>query len=280
MIKKKILVGISAAVLLSGCSTIAEFTGNDSATLNLNAAEDYKALIADAKTQKALDTSSSTYKRVNAVYQRMLPFADEANKTGQKFDWQLAVIKSNEVNAFVVPGGKVVVFTGIVNNLKLTDAEIAAVMGHEITHALEEHAKSKIGAQALTKLAVDAGKTYAGDKLGSMGSQAVDFGSKYGVGLPYSRSLESRADRGGLMLMAKAGYDPEAAVSVWKKMNQLDSSSNNGVARFTSTHPSNNARIEDLNKSMAEAKVLYASSNKATVTGTKTKTVKKAKKSK
>jgi Zn-dependent protease with chaperone function len=194
---------------------------------------------------------------VNAVFVKMKPFADQANKTGQQFDWQLSVLRSDELNAFVMPGGKVVFFTGIVNQLKLTDAEIAAIMGHEMTHALEEHSKRDAGATAITDFAVKMGKTYAGDKLGSMGTQALDIGSKYGVGLPYSRSLESSADRGGLMLMAKAGYNPEAAITVWQKMNKIDGGSTNGVQKFTSTHPSNNDRISDLNKSMVEAKQVY-----------------------
>ena len=259
MINKKLLLGLGLAIGLTGCTTVAELTGNDSATLNLNAAADYKLLVEDAKAQKALDTTSATYKRVNAVFLKMKPFADQANQTGQKFDWQLSVLKSNELNAFVMPGGKVVFFTGIVNQLKLTDAEIADIMGHEMTHALEEHSKRGAGATAITDFAVKMGKTYAGDKLGSVGTQALDIGSKYGVGLPYSRSLESSADRGGLMLMAKAGYNPEAAISVWQKMNKIDGGSNNGVQKFTSTHPSNNDRILDLNKNMVEAKQIYQS---------------------
>lgn len=263
MLNKKYLLGLGLVIGLSGCSTVAELTGNDSATLNLNAAKDYQMIVDDAKAQRALDTTSATYKRVNAVFLRMKPFADQVNHTGQTFDWKLSVLKSDDLNAFVMPGGKVVFFTGIVNQLKLTDAEIAAIMGHEMTHALEEHSKRSAGATALTDMAVKLGKTYAGDKLGSAGAQAVDIGSKYGVGLPYSRNLESKADRGGLMLMAKAGYNPEASTTVWEKMNKVTGGAGNGAQKFTSTHPSNNDRITDLKKNMAEAKQLYATSNKA-----------------
>jgi Zn-dependent protease with chaperone function len=263
MLNKKLIVTATAILALTGCTTVAELTGSDSATLNMNAAQDYQLIVDDAKAQRALDTSSATYKRVNAVFNKMKPFADEMNQTGQKFDWKLSVLKSDELNAFVMPGGKVVFFTGIVNKLKLTDAEIAAIMGHEMTHALEEHSKRSAGATKITDLAVKMGKDYAGNKLGSIGTQSVDIASKYGVGLPYSRSLESKADRGGLMLMAKAGYNPEAAISVWQKMNKADGGSTNGVQKFTSTHPSNNDRISDLNKNLAEAKQLYATSSKA-----------------
>lgn len=262
MFNKKSLLGLGLVVSLSGCTTVAELTGNDTATLSLNAEQDYQLIVNDAKAQKALDTTSSTYKRVNSVFLKMKPFADQANATGHTFDWKLSVLKSNDLNAFVMPGGKVVFFTGIVNELKLTDAEIAAIMGHEMTHALEEHAKRGAGATAITDMAVKLGKNYAGDKLGSVGSQAIDIGSKYGVGLPYSRSLESKADRGGLMLMAKAGYNPEAAVTVWEKMNKVTGGAGNGAQKFTSTHPSNNDRIKDLNKNMVEAKQIYAANSK------------------
>ncbi|WP_155518086.1 M48 family metallopeptidase, partial [Acinetobacter pittii] len=115
----------------------------------------------------------------------------------------------------VAPGGKVVFYTGIVNKLNLTDAEIAAVMGHEMTHALEEHAKSKIGAQALTDLALNIGLSQInGGNVSQLGAAAAQLGTQVGVGLPYSRSLESRADQGGLMLMARAGYNPNAAITL------------------------------------------------------------------
>ena len=115
----------------------------------------------------------------------------------------------------MAPGGKVVFYTGIVNKLNLTDAEIAAIMGHEMVHALEEHAKQKLGAQALTDLALGIGLNAAG--VGQGGAAVAQLGSQIGIGLPYSRNLESRADQGGLTLMARAGYNPNAAITLWEK---------------------------------------------------------------
>ena len=262
--KNKFLLSLTAATVISisGCATFADMAGADSATLNAAAAQSYSQVISEARSKGVLDTSSNTYKRINAVYNRLRPYADQMNQTGHPFDWKLSVLKSNELNAFVMPGGKVVFYSGIVTQLKLTDAEIAAIMGHEMTHALEEHSKSKAGATTLTNMAVSIGKSYAGNQFGSQAADVVDLSGKYGIGLPYSRNLESKADKGGLLLMAKAGYNPEAAVSVWKKMNQMDSSGNNAFAKFTSTHPSNNDRIADLQKSMIEAKAIYASTTK------------------
>lgn len=250
------MMGICAAGLmtLSGCTTMADMAGADSATLNVAATQGFNKTVQEARSNKTLDTSSSTYSRINSVFIRLKPYADQMNQTGQKFDWQLAVLKSDQVNAYVAPGGKVVFYTGIVNKLGLTDAEIAAVMGHEMVHALEEHAKNKIGAQALTDLALQIGLSAAGDRVGQLGTAAAQLGSQVGVGLPYSRSLESRADQGGLMLMAKAGYNPQAAISLWEKMNKLEGA---GGASFLSTHPSNSQRIAAMRENLPAAQAIY-----------------------
>lgn len=252
----KLMMGICAAglITLSGCTTMADMAGADSATLNVAATQGFNKTVQEARSNKTLDTSSSTYSRINSVFIRLKPYADQMNQTGQKFDWQLAVLKSDQVNAYVAPGGKVVFYTGIVNKLGLTDAEIAAVMGHEMVHALEEHAKNKIGAQALTDLALQIGLSAAGDRVGQLGTAAAQLGSQVGVGLPYSRSLESRADQGGLMLMAKAGYNPQAAISLWEKMNKLEGT---GGASFLSTHPSNSQRIAAMRENLPAAQAIY-----------------------
>ena len=243
---KKMMMAGAVALSLGGCATMADLAGADSHTLSLTAAQSYGAMIKEAQANKTLDTSSTTYRRINTVFQRMKPFADQQNRTGVKFDWQLAVLKSDQINAFVAPGGKVVFYTSIVDKLALSDDEISAIMGHEMVHALEEHAKSKIGAQALTSLAINVGKAYAGNAIGEAGSMALDLGSQVGVGLPYSRSLESQADLGGLMLMARAGYNPNAAITLWQKMAKQSGNSSNSA--FLSTHPSNTQRIAAMQK--------------------------------
>lgn len=253
--KNKIIAAACALslVTISGCTTFADMAGADTASLNASATQSFNAMVSDAKTKGQLDSSSSTYSRINAVFNRLKPYANQMNQTGTAFQWQLAVMKSDQVNAFVAPGGKVVFYTGIVNKLNLTDAEIAAVMGHEMVHALEEHAKSKIGAQALTDLALGIGLNAAG--VGQGGTAVAQLGSQIGVGLPYSRSLESRADQGGLMLMARAGYNPQAAITLWEKMNKLDGASSG--ATFLSTHPSNVQRINAMKQNLAAAQQVY-----------------------
>ena len=252
----KLILTICAASMMtfSGCTTVADMAGADSATLNAVAVQGFNKTVQEASANKTLDTSSATYKRINAVFMRLKPYADQINQTGQKFNWPLAVLKSDQVNAYVAPGGKVVFYTGIVNKLNLTDAEIAAVMGHEMVHALEEHSKQKIGAQALTSLALNIGLSAAGNNVGQLGTAAAQLGSEIGVGLPYSRSLESRADQNGLLLMARAGYNPQAAITLWEKMNKLDGA---GGSAFLSTHPSNSQRIEAMRKNLPAAQAIY-----------------------
>ena len=252
----KLMLGLCATAMLSvsGCTSFADMAGADSATLNAQSAQSFAQLTQEARAKNQLDTSSSTYQRINTVFQRLKPYADQMNQTGQRFDWKLAVLKSDTVNAYVAPGGKVVFYTGIVNKLNLTNDEIAAVMGHEMTHALEEHSKSKIGAQALTNLAIGIGTSYAGANIGEAGNAAISLGSQIGIGLPYSRNLESRADYGGLMLMAKAGFNPNAAITLWEKMNRLDGA---GGGSFLSTHPSNTQRIGDMRKNLPAALAVY-----------------------
>ena len=252
----KLMLSLCATAMLSvsGCTSFADMAGADSATLNAQSAQSFAQLTQEARAKNQLDTSSSTYQRINTVFQRLKPYADQMNQTGQRFDWKLAVLKSDTVNAYVAPGGKVVFYTGIVNKLNLTNDEIAAVMGHEMTHALEEHSKSKIGAQALTNLAIGIGTSYAGANIGEAGNAAISLGSQIGIGLPYSRNLESRADYGGLMLMAKAGFNPNAAITLWEKMNRLDGA---GKGSFLSTHPSNSQRIGDMRKNLPAALAVY-----------------------
>lgn len=257
-IKSGLAVMVAGLMTLSGCTTIADMAGADSESLNAMATQGFNKTITEAQANRTLDTSSNTYRRINAVFLRMKPYADQQNQTGTKFDWKLAVLKSNTLNAYVAPGGKVVFYTAIVDKLKLTDAEIAAIMGHEMTHALEEHSKNKIGAQALTNIALGIGKSYAASAgAGDLGNAALDLGGMVGVGLPYSRSLESRADVGGLMLMARAGYDPKAGITFWEKMDKYAGDTGSS---FLSTHPANGKRIDDMRKNLAAAQQLYNAS--------------------
>lgn len=243
---------ISGALVLSACSV-------SSQAINAESAQQYRAVVAQAKHKHAIDTTSSTAQRVQSVFRRMVPYANAANKTGQPFNWELVVLRSDEINAWAMPGGKMAVYTGIVEKLNLSDDEIAAVVGHEMTHALLEHSKKEssrnMGLGILTQIGSSALSAYTGvnPELVNLG---VGLASDLGVQKPFSRSAEREADIGGLRLMAQAGYHPQAAVSVWQKMNAQENN-NTALNKIASTHPTNNARIKLIQDELPKVMPLY-----------------------
>ena len=251
---------ILALFALGGCADVANMAGYDSQTLNLKAAEGYQQVLSEARSENALDTRSQTAQRVHNVFNRMVPIANANNRTGIPFQWEMNVIRSDELNAWAMPGGKMAVYSGLVEKLNLTDDELAAVIGHEMTHALREHSKAQVGQQLLTGIGMQLGGSLLA-KNSSIDPQTLQTGgallSEYGISKPFSRQHETEADIGGLMLMASAGYNPQAALSVWQKMEQAGSS---GMPSFLSTHPSGADRIQVLQQHMPEAMALYQQS--------------------
>ena len=251
---------ILALFALGGCADVANMAGYDSQTLNLKAAEGYQQVLSEARSENALDTRSQTAQRVHNVFNRMVPAANANNRTGIPFQWEMNVIRSDELNAWAMPGGKMAVYSGLVEKLNLTDDELAAVIGHEMTHALREHSKAQVGQQLLTGIGMQLGGSLLAQNS-NIDPQTLQTGgallSEYGISKPFSRQHETEADIGGLMLMAAAGYNPQAALSVWQKMEQAGSS---GMPSFLSTHPSGADRIQVLQQHMPEAMALYQQS--------------------
>ena len=251
---------ILALFALGGCADVANMAGYDSQTLNLKAAEGYQQVLSEARSENALDTRSQTAQRVHNVFNRMVPAANANNRTGIPFQWEMNVIRSDELNAWAMPGGKMAVYSGLVEKLNLTDDELAAVIGHEMTHALREHSKAQVGQQLLTGIGMQIGSSILAQNS-NVDPQTLQTGgallSEYGISKPFSRQHETEADIGGLMLMAAAGYNPQAAPVVWQKMEQAGSS---GMPSFLSTHPSGADRIQVLQQHMPEAMALYQQS--------------------
>lgn len=231
--------------------------------INQEAAQSYAQAMSEAKSKGAVDTTSNTAQRINAVFNRMKPYAEQENKTGVPFQWQITVIKSDEMNAWAMPGGKMAFYTGLVDDLHLTDDEIAAVMGHEMSHALQEHGKSDRTFSTITGIAAQVGSIALqtqGIQTNYGGVDLVGTLAEYGLNKPFSRSQETEADEKGLMLMAKAGYNPEAAPQVWVKMSKATGSSGNGLEALVSTHPTNADRQANLQRLLPEAMKLYQQS--------------------
>jgi predicted Zn-dependent protease len=205
-----------------------------------------------AKQKHALNTDQQVYQRVQNITRRLIPQTGTFRPDAPQWKWEVNVQTTEDVNAYCMPGGKIMVYTGLIEQLHATDAELAAVIGHEIAHALREHSRERISRAyaeqlALAGIAVATGASEATMQLASQVS-AVTFQ------LPHSREQEAEADRIGLEIMARAGYDPNAAISLWQKMGKL---AKGGPPEFLSTHPSGDSRIRDLEAAVPRVLPLY-----------------------
>jgi predicted Zn-dependent protease len=213
----------------------------DRAALNKQAGLLYKQTLGDAEKTQALNRSPEAVGRVRAIAHRIIPQVGAFRPDARNWQWEINVINSKELNAWCMPGGKIAVYTGLIEQMKATDDELAQVMGHEIAHALREHAWERASRQATAGL----GLSIVGIVLG-VGQDGVDLASTvYNVTfqLPNSREHETEADRIGIELAARAGYDPRAAVTLWQKMARA----NEGAPpKWLSTHPAAVDREQDL----------------------------------
>ena len=221
------------------------------------AKEQYAQVLKEAGDAGTLNTDKAVYNRVQAVAKRLIAQTGSFREDALKWDWQVNVIKEDTVNAWCMPGGKIVVYTGIIDTLKLTDGELAAVMGHEISHALKEHSREQASKQYIQQAGISVVTQVAG--LSETGQAVLALGTQYGLTLPFSRECETEADNMGTELMARAGYDPHEAITVWEKMNKL---SNNSVPEILSTHPSNDSRIKNLTTIAEKVDPLYKAAKK------------------
>lgn len=216
------------------------------------AAAAYAQVLGEAKKEGALNSDAALTRRVRAVADRLIPQVAVYRRDAVDWDWQVNVIESDQLNAWAMPGGKIAFYSGIIDQLKLTDAEIAAIMGHEISHALREHSRERMSEQANKSLVISILGAATGASQTTQ--QLADLAYQTTVGLPNSRLHETESDRMGVELMARAGYDPRAAIAVWQKMAKL---SQGGGPEFLSTHPSHDTRIKDLTVYAKQVMPLY-----------------------
>ena len=252
---KSFAFAAAAAFVLNACA--------DSASINQQAAANYAQEMSKIRSQGGVDNSSQTAKRVHRIFNKMVPYANKENQTGQPFNWQITVIKSKELNAWAMPGGKMAFYTGLVDSLKLNDDEIATVMGHEMAHALKEHGKAEANFGMATGIAASLGHVALSTVIGSDASElAIGLTKNYGLDKPFSRSAETEADEVGLMLMAKSGFNPQAAPGLWEKMKKASGGSEGVLDALASTHPTDEARQENLRRLLPEAMKLYQAAKK------------------
>jgi Zn-dependent protease with chaperone function len=268
MIMKKIILKklalILTAFILSACASTTEegavgikrkqFLFNTSSEeINQMALQDFLQVKKDAETKKVLDINSEHLRRVKLIASKLIPFTNIYRGEAPSWAWETHVITSDELNAYCMPGGKIVFYSGIIEKLKMTDGEIAAVMGHEIAHALREHGRERV-AQAKAQQ-IGLGLALVSGQVSESTAQLLGAGSNLLMTLPNSRVQESEADDMGTELMARAGYNPQEAVNLWIKMSNI--SGGKKPPALLSTHPSDNKRITDLQNLMPHVTPLY-----------------------
>jgi len=221
------------------------------------ATEQYRQMLQQASSKKALGPKDHPQVvRLRTIADRIIPFTSECNGDARNWKWEVNLLGSQELNAFCMPGGKIAFYYGILSKLQLDDDEVAAIMGHEVSHALLEHARERMGKTTATKLGIELGAALFG--LGNAGRMAGDLGGQL-LTLKFSRDDESEADALGLVLAAKAGYNPRAGVTLWRKMLEA---SKGAPPQWLSTHPSGEARIREIENRMAVVEPIYAAAQK------------------
>ena len=215
----------------------------------------YAELLQKANYQGALLPQNDAHvQRIRKIAEKLLPFANKFNERARDWKWEVNVFRAPTINAFCMPGGKIAFFTGIIDSLKLTDDEVAMVMGHEIAHALREHSRERLAKSQLTNLGIAAISILLGQTAGAL---AQAGGGLYS--LKFSRNDETEADLVGMELAARAGYNPQSGIVLWQKMS---AASQGAPPQWMSTHPSNATRIDTIKKHLPEVMPLYEAARK------------------
>ena len=251
---RRVVVLAACAALSAGCQSVdttqAGAVGVErhqrmaisSEEVNAGAAKAYAQMMAEAQKKGALDRDAAQVQRVKNIVGRLVPQTTTFRPDAAKWPWEVHVITLDEVNAWCMPAGKMAVYTGLINKLQATDDELAAVMGHEISHALREHSRERASQAMGQQVAVGVVGAVLGAPQIAMDLAPMLLDVTFN--LPHSRQQETEADRLGVELAARAGYNPHAAVTLWEKMQKV--ASGGQPPKFLSTHPSHEDRIKDL----------------------------------
>lgn len=222
--------------------------------LEQSADQQYRQTLDAARSKGALVAEDyPQLKRLRAIANRLTPYAAQWNADSRKWTWEINLIRGSQINAWCMPGGKIAFYTGILEQLQLNDDEVAMIMGHEMAHALREHARERIAKSKATGLGLSVASQLLG--LGQLGDAAANLGTQL-LSLKYSRDDETEADLVGLEIAARGGFKPEASVQLWKKMLSASGSSK-GQPGFLSTHPSGSNRIKELEANLSKVSHLY-----------------------
>jgi Zn-dependent protease with chaperone function len=262
-IQSIVTVLVSACLLVACTSTSrpgvvgverTQFMMISAAQIDRISASSFEQQAKAAQKKNILITSGPQYERLKTIANRLIPQTAVFRDDTRTWGWGLQLIDSPMVNATCAPGGRITFYTGIINKLNLTDDEIAAIMGHEIAHAVREHGREQVS-QALAQ------NVFSNVALATAGpgsAKSIDAANQimqYVLVLPNSRQNEKEADAIGLEIAARGGYDPRAAITLWEKMSKESKGKN--PPEFLSTHPSNQNRIKELSALMPRVMPLY-----------------------
>ncbi|QRJ65783.1 M48 family metallopeptidase [Azospira restricta] len=216
------------------------------AAVNRQAEGAYRQTLKQAQAKGRLNPDAEELAQVRAIAARLIAATGAFRPDAPGWRWEVNVLEGDEVNAWCMPGGKIAVYTGLLDKVQPTDDELAAVIGHEIAHALREHGREKSGQAMGVGVAAAIGGVLLGSTLGidpGLGQSVLGKAGDLAFMRPNSREMEQEADRIGVELAARAGYDPHAAISLWEKMRRV---SDGAPPQWLSTHPSHETRIADL----------------------------------
>jgi Zn-dependent protease with chaperone function len=250
------------AALLAGCGTTTEpgsvgvkrpqFLLVPSEEVNQSASKAYQQVLAQAQKQGALDRDAAQVRRIRTIVARLIPQTAAFRQDAPGWQWEVHVLSSSEVNAWCMPGGKIAVYTGLIDALRPTDDELAAVIGHEMGHALREHSRERVSAALAEQLALNVASAVA--DIPPVARDLAPLVLDVTVNLPYSRRQETEADRVGVELAARAAYDPRAAIVLWEKMQKAGGAQ---PPKLLATHPSPEERMRDLRAYAEKVMPLY-----------------------
>lgn len=257
---------VASAALLAGCQSVKTTSAGavgiertqrmssmvSEADMRQQAELSYRETLSTERQKGTLNADPALTSRVRAITSRLIPASAAFRPDAAQWKWEVNVIRSDQINAWCMPGGKIAVYTGLITKLNLTDDEIAAVIGHEIAHALREHARERASEQMGAQAVISGASILLG--VGQAGSDLGGVFYKAFFGLPNSRLHETEADRIGVEVAARAGYDPRAAITLWQKMARNGGGSG---PEFLSTHPSAETRLKDLEVYSARVMPLY-----------------------
>ena len=264
MKKFTLMMAAALAVSVAGCATTtndtvagvkrSQFLLLPAASIDKMSSQAYTETLGKAKKKNTLNVDPAMLTRVRGISNRLIAQVGVFRPDAVKWAWEVNVEKNDQLNAYCMPGGKIMVLSGLVENINATDDELAAVIGHEIAHALREHGRERMSQAYVQQFGLQALAAFATGAAGGAAVQAAGIGSQLFFSLPNGREQEREADKMGLELAARAGFNPDAAVTLWQKMGAQSKST---PPEFFSTHPANENRIAELKALTPKMRPLY-----------------------